>query len=732
MTSLTLVKEAVPLSALPEALDSNWLLMLDVDGTLLDIAHRPDRVTVPLTLKETLLRLHDLLEGALVLVSGRPIADLDALFAPLKLPSVGIHGAEIRIQGDRIRSRHTPAREEIERLSHESRKLAETIPGLWVETKPSSVALHYRMNAAAGPRVEAKAQEMAQVLGPAWTVLHGKQVYEIKPVAFNKGSAVRALCAMDIFAARKPVYIGDDITDEDAFAVIQPMNGLCIKVGSTAPTGMPLIESPHQLRRWLSQLAHHTNGTLQTQPLYKRNGKAKVHLASDRRVIVVSNRVSLPRAAKANSGGLAVSMSAVLNEHGGMWFGWSDKISDDMRLHEIIHGPVTYQVQDISQEEYENFYMKFCNAILWPLLHYTMEMPEHIRPAYESYLEVNRRYARQVAAVLKPSDVIWVHDFHFIPLGDELRKLGVKNSIGFFLHIPFPTREVLTTLPMHQELMAKLGAYNVVGFQTRRDLDAFYDYAATENIPLAAQEEQGYPNTVAGHFPISIDTANFASQSRKSSKSKEARELEASLDGRALILGVDRMDYSKGLIQRLKSIDELLTQHPEWCKKFTFLQITPPTREGIQKYANLRAEIESLVGHINGKHAMVDWVPIRFLARGVRREIIAAFYRLARVCLVTPLRDGMNLVAKEYVAAQNPEDPGVLVLSRFAGASEELQRALLVNPYDNEEMVRVMVQALSMPKEERQERWRDMYKVLSKQTLERWYREYLDTLAEAV
>ncbi|MBN8530824.1 MAG: trehalose-6-phosphate synthase [Alphaproteobacteria bacterium] len=494
---------------------------------------------------------------------------------------------------------------------------------------------------------------------------------------------------------------------------------------------MATVESPTQLRRWLAQLVQHANGSVQSQPLNRPRGGRLASLGHDQRIIVVSNRVSLPRAAKANDGGLAVSMSAVLNEHGGVWIGWSGKINETPHLQTIPHGEVTYLLQDITSLEYEHFYMKFCNAILWPLLHYTMELPEHIRPAYETYLEVNARYAELVISALRPGDVIWVHDFHFIPLAAELRRRGVKNRIGFFLHVPFPSREVLMTLPVHYELMSTLGAYDVIGFQTQRDLEAFRDYAASESIPLGANEELSYPATFAGHFPISIDTPRFARQSKKSVESKDAQELKASLEGRALILGVDRMDYSKGLIQRLRAIDELLTRQPEFRKQFTFLQIAPPTREDIQKYAALRAEVEALVGHINGKHAMVDWVPIRFLARGIRRETIAAFYRLARVCLVTPLRDGMNLVAKEYVAAQDPEDPGVLILSRFAGASEELQRALQVNPHDTEEMSNAIAQALAMPKEERRERWRNMYTILSKQTLESWYQDYLHALSGA-
>ncbi|MDE3059475.1 MAG: trehalose-6-phosphate synthase [Pseudomonadota bacterium] len=483
-------------------------------------------------------------------------------------------------------------------------------------------------------------------------------------------------------------------------------------------------DNPTQLQRWLAALAAYSSTQAYSRPLH-RPAQREIRPA---RLVVISNRVSAPRTHKASAGGLAVAMSALLAEHGGIWLGWSGKTADAPQTHTLMQGRIATIVQDLSPGEHEAFYMRFCNATLWPLLHYNIGLSDFDRSAWEAYIAVNRRYAELVASILQPDDLIWVHDFHFLPLAAELRRLGVTNRIGFFLHTPFPAREVLLTLPVHKELVAALYAYDVAGFQTRRDLEAFRDYAGPENLRAQA-DAFARPDTLFAHFPIGIQTHRFARAARKSLTTPDAEDLQASLSGRQLILGVDRLDYSKGIVQRLKAIGDLLDRDGKWQKQFTFLQISPPTREGLQQYEQLRAEVESLVGHINGKFTHIDWVPIRFLARGMRRDLLAAFYRLARIGLVTPLRDGMNLIAKEFVAAQDPEDPGVLVLSSFAGAAEELQQALLVNPYDTHEIADTVERALTMPLKERQDRWRAMFDVISRQTLEKWYQDYMEALA---
>ncbi|MBI1275567.1 trehalose-6-phosphate synthase [bacterium] len=479
------------------------------------------------------------------------------------------------------------------------------------------------------------------------------------------------------------------------------------------------------MRRWLSQLAYFGNAQLASQPLRKlRKQATQTH---DQRVIIVSNRVSPLKGGKVNTGGLAVAMSGVLQNHGGIWVGWSGKVSDSRAPQEQTQGDVSHIVRDLSAAEHEGFYQQFCNGVLWPLMHENVGLSSFSSAPYETYLEVNRQFADLLVERLKPTDVIWVHDFHFIPLAAALRARGVTNRIGFFLHTPFASKDVLLTLPVHKQLMECLYAYDVVGFQTQRDLEAFRDYSASENLRPEGDGETAR-ETMFGHFPIGIQTERFHAMAERTQYDPKAKDLLASLAGRQLILGVDRLDYSKGIVPRMKAIDTMLANDQSLRKAFSFLQIAPPTREGVEQYAQLRAETEALVGHINGKYADVDWVPIRFLVSGVRRELLAAFYRMARVCLVTPLRDGMNLVAKEFIAAQDPENPGVLVLSRFAGAAEELQQAMLVNPYDVEDMASSIRQALAMPLRERKERWQALYRTISNQTLEHWYQDFLDAL----
>lgn len=706
---------------LPEISLPGCLLMLDVDGTLLDIAPRPDAVGVPLALKEALLKLHEITSGALVLISGRPIRDLDTLFFPLRLPAVGLHGGEVRLERGRPRIARQPSQKTLEDISWRALEFARQHSGILVETKPVSVALHFRMNPEAGTIACQFAEALVAEHGKDWMVLHGKQMCEIKPSFFSKEQMLHKLCAMERFAGRKPLYAGDDITDAAALREVQRMGGYAIAVGS-AVEGAYQASSPAQMRKWLSSLATQFNPIRHYEPLRQTAPRKKPSLAS--RIIIISNRVSLPRASKANAGGLAVAMNGVLQNRGGIWMGWSGKTNDSPQLRSSTHGDVTYLLQDMTREDYELFYLSYCNGILWPLLHYNIGLTDFSWPAYEAYKNVNQQFARHLKDCAQPSDPIWVHDFHFIPLAYYLRELGMKNRIGFFLHTPFPSKEVLLTLPVHKEMMEHLSAYDVVGFQTRRDLQSFQEYAS----PDTAIANYGARDTFFGHFPISIETERFACASRKAMRSKELEALKASLGERRLILGVDRLDYSKGILQRMKAIEEVLGMHSEWHGKFSFMQIAPPTREEVQQYAQLRSEVESLVGHINGKFTTLDWVPIRFLARGIRRELIAAFYRLARICLVTPLRDGMNLVAKEFIAAQDPLDPGVLILSRFAGAAEELQQALLVNPYDIQEMAGAILQALAMPLAERQERWQSMFDTISRQTLTKWHEDFLSAL----
>ncbi len=453
------------------------------------------------------------------------------------------------------------------------------------------------------------------------------------------------------------------------------------------------------------------------------------------RLVVVSNRVAQPRGG-ARAGGLEVALREALTQRGGMWFGWSGEVSADEAQppRTIRAGRVQYTTLNLSPEEHAGFYTGFSNSTLWPLFHYRIGLIDFHRSAFRTYRKVNARFAAALAPLLRPDDVIWVHDYHFIPLGAELRALGIRNRIGFFLHIPFPAKEVLAALPAHEHLVEAMCSYDLVGFQTEGDVEAFCRFVRDEGNgridPLTGEVEAYGRSVRAGAYPIGIDTEAFAALAKDEAVSEEAERLRASLAGRKLIMGVDRLDHSKGLPHRFEAFHELLGSFPENRGNVTFLQVAPISRGEVAQYRALRRQLEALAGRINGKYAEFDWVPIRYLNRPLARQTLAGFYRAARVGLVTPLRDGMNLVAKEYVAAQDPSDPGALILSRFAGAACELPQALIVNPFDVDQVAGALNRALNMPLSERVARWRGMMDALRSNNIGVWRENFLRDLAD--
>lgn len=453
------------------------------------------------------------------------------------------------------------------------------------------------------------------------------------------------------------------------------------------------------------------------------------------RLVVVSNRVALPKETRA--GGLAAAMRAALAETGGLWFGWSGRIvaEDARELRTENEGGTEYALLDLTREEYDAYYLGFANRTLWPLLHFQQSLIDYNRDAHAGYLEVNRLFARRLARLLRADDRIWVHDYHLIPLAAELRALGVDNRIGFFLHVPLPPAQLLATLPGHDQLFATFGAYDLVGLQTSDDLRALHDYLREDagarierNGRVRMRDGRSFRS---GAFPISIDTARIARQAAAATRNTACKRLHVSLEGRALAIGVDRLDYSKGLPKRFEAFGRFLGEHARWRSRVSFLQIAPPSRQDVTAYRELRGRLEGLAGAINGRYAEPDWVPIRYVNRSFPQATLAGFYRLAQMALITPLRDGMNLVAKEYVAAQAPQDPGVLVLSHFAGAARELDGALCINPYDTDELVGAMERALTMPLKERRERWQAMFAHLQKHDITAWRKDFLTALEAA-
>jgi trehalose 6-phosphate synthase len=450
-------------------------------------------------------------------------------------------------------------------------------------------------------------------------------------------------------------------------------------------------------------------------------------------LIVVSNRVSVPeRSASPRAGGLEVAVNAALKERPGTWFGWSGKIATlgTIATQTVIQNHITFITIDLSREDHQEYYRGFANRVLWPIFHYRIDLAEFSRRDLSGYLRVNDNFARHLDKVLGPDDLVWVHDYHLMPLAKALRERGRKNRIGFFLHIPCPPPEMLTALPHHERLLPSLCDYDLIGFQTGNDAFNFSRYLTRE----CGLHSRDFNFVVAdrtvsvGAFPVGIETAAFADLAQKSVRLPFVKRVIRSLDGRALVIGVDRLDYSKGIAERLSAFERFLQKQVEWRGKVTYLQIAPKSRTEIPEYADIEQETGAAAGRINGAFGEADWTPIRYVNRAYSHATLAGLYRAARVALVTPLRDGMNLVAKEFVASQNPDDPGVLILSRFAGAAQECKAALLVNPYDPDSVAAALGQALSMSLPERRERHASMFQTLSRNDIRHWAHDFLTAL----
>jgi trehalose 6-phosphate synthase len=455
------------------------------------------------------------------------------------------------------------------------------------------------------------------------------------------------------------------------------------------------------------------------------------------RLVVVSNRVTPISGAKAaTAGGLAVGVLAALRESGGIWFGWSGETTESTSPEPKVFrsGKITYITLDLNQAEFDRYYGGFANRTLWPLLHYRLDLSSFDRDWYLAYRRVNQLFAEQLRPHLHDDDLVWIHDYHLIPMGEELRRLQVKAKLGFFLHIPFPSAEVYVALPWHDKLVQALCSYDLVGFQTSSDLRNFHDYLYREGVGYALADGlvHAFGRTLrAQDFPIGIDAEDFERMAESSEAVRASQRLAKSLLGRKLIIGVDRLDYTKGIPERLRAYECLLQNYPRQRGQVTFVQISAPSREDVPEYLEMQRQVEGTSGRINGRFSEFDWMPIRYINRSFTRRTLSGFFRLSRIGLVTPLRDGMNLVAKEYVAAQSDEDPGLLVLSRFAGAADDMDGAVIVNPYDIEAVAEALHLGLIMPLEERQERWRRLLKQVKEHDINNWRQNFVDALQQA-
>ncbi|MFL9824509.1 trehalose-6-phosphate synthase [Rhodoplanes sp. SY1] len=478
-------------------------------------------------------------------------------------------------------------------------------------------------------------------------------------------------------------------------------------------------------------------------------------------IVVVSNRVARAKADEPMTGGLAAALLPAVSESGAIWVGASGRTRDACGKEPLVEvealGKGALATLDLPTEHYRGYYEGFANGALWPALHSRPDLIAASPQDYASYREVNCHMARALLRFCRADATLWVQDYHFLPLGAELRKLGVSLPIGFFLHTPMPGRDAMVAVPHHRELIEAMLAYDLIGFQTidsqrnfesylRRELGLAAIGAALPGATLTGTTAAGaavtastgatsvrsrHGETQLGTFPITIDTELFASRATKAAARPEVSRLRSSLQGGKLVVGVDRVDYSKGIANRLRGFGHLLESEPALRRNVTLMQVAVPSRGDIPAYKALKAEIAGLVSDVNGRFGEPDWVPIRYLAKGYAQTTLAGFYRTAHVGLVTPFADGMNLVAKEYVAAQNPFDPGVLVLSEFAGAARELDAALLVNPHDTAAIGAAIGTALRMSLEERIARWQAMMKVLRATSVQLWFADFVRTLDDS-
>jgi len=457
---------------------------------------------------------------------------------------------------------------------------------------------------------------------------------------------------------------------------------------------------------------------------------------SNRRLVVVSNRLPVKfdkdGQARISSGGLVTAMVPVLNRRGGLWIGWPGT-SGDMRQELdrfALERPYRLEPVALLADDVDGYYTGFANQVLWPLFHGFQTRCVFDGRFWEAYDRVNRIFARGVAENTQESDYVWIHDYHLINVAQKLKQTGVSRECGFYLHIPFPPPDLFLRLPWRQEILDGFLENDLVGFQTEWDLDNFLrtvrimspDAGLSWSGPMA-RIKKGRNTTRAGAFPISIDFDEFSRQAAEAEPS--CLSLHPGPEHQT-ILGVDRLDYSKGIPERLKAFARVLQEHPRTRERLSLVQIVVPSRESVAEYRSLKKEIERLVGEINGEFATLDWTPVQYLYRSLPREELVATYQQADIALITPLRDGMNLVAKEYCACKNGLD-GVLILSEFAGAAPQLRaEALLVNPCDVAGMAQTIIQAWEMPTEERQKRMEAARQKIEARDITWWLNSFLE------
>ncbi|MEM3594101.1 MAG: bifunctional alpha,alpha-trehalose-phosphate synthase (UDP-forming)/trehalose-phosphatase, partial [Candidatus Jordarchaeaceae archaeon] len=459
------------------------------------------------------------------------------------------------------------------------------------------------------------------------------------------------------------------------------------------------------------------------------------------RLLIVSNRLPInivKRGGKlsfqSSVGGLVTGLGPVHESRDSLWIGWLgvtlDKIGEEER-EEILERLASKGLSPVflSEEDVEKYYNGFCNETIWPLFHYFPEFTVYNKDYWDSYVRVNRTFCEAIVENAHPEDVIWIHDYHLMLLPKLVRDQLPDATIGFFLHIPFPSFEVFHLLPWRNEIVKGLLGADLIGFHT-------YDYV--RYFLTSVRRILGLEHTLGQltlenrlvrveTFPMGIEYEKFAGIERDPKVQMEIRNIRKKVGERKIILSIDRLDYTKGIPQRLEAFDTFLTNHPEYRQKVTLVMVAVPSRTEIESYIMLKRQVDELVGRINGTHGTIGWVPVWYLYRSLPFYTLVSLYRVADVALVTPLRDGMNLISKEFIATKT-DGKGVLILSEMTGAAKELSEAIIVNPNNREEIAEAIREALEMSEEEQIERNRSMQSRLRRYDIVRWVNEFMEGL----
>jgi trehalose 6-phosphate synthase len=722
-------------------------ILTDLDGTLLPFAATPDEARPSPNLLHLIEELSALPGVTLAIVSGRPRVWFEHTLPATSALIVAEHGAWRRGRGgwEALISLDPQA---IDSLAAELGRVVESYPGALLERKTWALALHYR-NVSERDKMGLLVQATA-VVDPWLSAnrdfddLAGTEVLEVRPRAARKDNAV-AWMRSQLGPEARLIAVGDDVTDEDMFAATTARDA-AILVGDSGgrPTSagwrLESTDDAIAFYRWIVALrreqrlpgedrAHRPSRVPTLPDVTGGHGSYELLVLSNR---LPELRSSTGEARKRNVGGLVSALGPALVARKGIWLGWSGRTRPDAAGDELGFertSDLSLAWMDFPDEWQVHYYNGLSNSALWPLFH---SFPERVRLSHTDwtcYERANAAFANAAAKLVGPDATVWVHDYHLLLVGQLLRERGHRGPVGFFQHIPFPAPDLFFVLPWARQILEAMASFDLVGFHTAGHVENFLACAARAGLHVEGETvSKGDRRARVARFPLGIIPGDFEATG---APSEEIAGMLRSMGGRKIVLGVDRLDYTKGIPERVAAFGSMLQQFPELRRRVCMVQVSVPSRADVPDYADQRSRVENIVGRINGEYGEADWVPVRYLYRSYGRSELTELYRVADVGYVTPLRDGMNLVAKEYVAAQDGANPGVLLLSRFAGAAEELRDAVLTNPWDAEGTARELARALEMPLIERRARHARLMAVVSQTTAVTWAESFLGALAAA-